>query len=238
MHAVAIIPARGGSKRIPGKNIKPFAGQPIIAYSLQAAKATGLFDNIIVSTDSEEIAQVAREFGAEVPFMRPRDLADDHTGTDKVIIHALHWLMDHGHSVRFVCCIYPTAPLLRAEFIRKGYNLLVENEGTSAFSVTTFPYPIFRALKINEAGMLGMIWPEHLKTRSQDLLEAYHDAGQFYWAKVKQYLLEQSFFSNKAIPVILPRYLVQDIDSVEDWETAELLFEVLRSTKTEGVTAV
>src|SRR5512145_3210924 len=191
---VAIIPARIGSKRIPKKNIKLFHGKPIIAYSIQAAHETGLFSKVIVSTDSQELADIAMSHGAEVPFMRPAELSDDFTGTDAVILHALNWLMDHGQDIQYVCCIYATAPLIDSVFIRKGLELLIRANATSAFSVTTYPYPIYRSLSINENGRLVMIWPDYMNVRSQDLSEAYHDAGQFYWANVKKYLIEKKFF--------------------------------------------
>lgn len=222
---VAIIPARGGSKRIPKKNIRSFAGKPMIAHSIEAAKKTNLFNKIIVSTDSEEIAMVAKEWGAEVPFMRPAELADDCAGTDAVVLHTLNWLLDHGIKVASICCIYATAPFLSSEYIRRGYDLLMDYSATSAFSVTTFPYPIFRALKINDNGRVEMFWPENFETRSQDLPEAFHDAGQFYWADAQRYLKEGRLFSSDAIPVILPRYLVQDIDTNEDWQAAERMFQ-------------
>ncbi len=228
MSVVAVIPARGGSKRIPHKNIKSFCGKPMIAYSIETAKNTGIFDRIIVSTDSEQIAFIAKESGAEVPFMRPYDLADDYTGTDSVILHALKWLMEDGEKIDYICCIYATAPFVRAEYIIKGYNLLCDKDATTCFSVTTYPFPIFRSLKINDDGRLEMFWPEHRETRSQDLLEAYHDAGQFYWADAKKYLKENQFYSKDAVPVILPRYLVQDIDTPEDWETAEKMYSALK----------
>ncbi len=225
----AIIPARGGSKRIPNKNIKLFAGKPIIAYSIEAAQKTNLFDRIIVSTDSEAIANVAIQWGAEVPFLRPSRLADDYTGIDNVMIHALNWFNENeGSKIKYFCCIFATAPFIRPEDIRRGYDLLKKNKATTAFSVTTFPYPIFRALKVNAEGNLEMFWPEYLNSRSQDLPEAYHDAGQFYWAETKSYLREKRFFSKDALPVILPRYLVQDIDTPEDWETAELMFKAIQ----------
>ena len=228
MSVVAVIPARGGSKRIPHKNIKPFCGKPMIAYSIEAAKNAGIFDRIIVSTDSEKIASTAKEFGAEIPFMRPGNLADDQTGTDEVILHALKQLMEDGEKIDYICCIYATAPFVKAEYIIKGYNLLRDNNATSCFSVTTYPFPIFRSLKIKDNGRLEMFWPEYRETRSQDLPEAYHDAGQFYWADAKKYLKEKQFYSKDAVPVILPRYLVQDIDTPEDWETAEKMFSALK----------
>lgn len=231
MSVIAVIPARGGSKRIPHKNIKEFCGKPMIAYSIEAAKNAGIFDRIIVSTDSEKIAFTAKEFGADVPFMRPCELADDHTGTDAVILHALKWLMEDREKIDYICCIYATAPFVRAEYIIKGYNILRDNNAASCFSVTTYPFPIFRSLKINDNGRLEMFWPEYRETRSQDLTEAYHDAGQFYWADVKSYLKEKQFYSKDAVPVILPRYLVQDIDTPEDWETAEKMYSVLQMDK-------
>ena len=228
MSVVAVIPARGGSKRIPHKNIKPFCGKPMIAYSIEAAKDAGIFDRIIVSTDSEKIASTAKDFGAEVPFMRPCELADDHTGTDAVILHALKRLMEDREKIDYICCIYATAPFVKAEYIIRGYNILHDNNATSCFSVTTYSFPIFRSLKINNQNRLEMFWPEYRETRSQDLTEAHHDAGQFYWADAKKYLKEKQFYSKDAVPVILPRYLVQDIDTPEDWETAEKMFSALK----------
>ena len=224
---VAIVPARGGSKRIPNKNIKPFLGKPIISYSIRAAKEADVFDHVIVSTDSEEIARVAKEYGAEVPFMRPAGLADDLTPTAPVLAHALNWLAENGMSAKYACCIYATAPFVQAQYIREGYETLVNKEVASVFSVTTFPFPIFRALRIAEDGHLEMFWPEHELTRSNDLPEAYHDAGQFYWLDCETFLREQKLYSRDALPIILPRYLVQDIDTLEDWQTAERMFKAL-----------
>jgi len=226
----AIIPARSGSKRIPNKNIKLFVGRPIISYSIKAAQNTNLFDKIIVSTDSQEIARVSKEFGAEVPFIRPANLADDYTGTDAVILHGLYWLINRGVKIEYICCIYPAAPLIQSEYIRIAYKLLKKNNAVSAFSVTTYAYPIFRALKIDN-NRVKMIWPKNFHARSQDLLECYHDAGQFYWANVEKYLEEKRFFSSDAIPIILPRYLVQDIDTQEDWEVAERIFRTNQAKK-------
>lgn len=227
MNAVAVIPARSGSKRIPGKNIRSFLGKPIIAYSIEAAQQTKLFKRIVVSTDSEEIAQISQQYGAETPFRRPPELSDDFTGTDAVVLHALKWLMDRGEAIDYVCCIYATAPFVWPKDIAKGYDL-VNNHGVgSVVSVTTFPYPIFRAMKINDADRLEMLWPEHYTSRSQDLPKVYHDAGQFYWAEVSRYLREKKFLSEDAVPVILPHYLVQDIDTPEDWITAEILYPSL-----------
>ncbi len=228
MNNVAIIPARGGSKRIPGKNIKRFAGKPIIAYSITAAKMSGLFRRIIVSTDSEQIAGVAQEYGSEVPFMRPAELSDDFTETAAVILHTLNWLRKDERLPDYFCCIYATAPFIQVRFIREGLSRLRQENAISALSVTSFGYPILRALKTDENGLLKMFWPEHKTTRSNDLPEAYHDAGQFYWARTKGFLEEKTFFSSKAIPIMLPRQLVQDIDTPEDWEFAEHLYNALK----------
>ncbi len=224
---IAVIPARGGSKRIPGKNIKPFLGKPMIAYSIESAKASGVFDRILVSTDSREIADIAEKFGAEVPFMRPPELSDDHATTDAVVLHSLGWINANWGQADYICCIYSTAPFVRSEYLRKGFETLVKEKATSAFSVTSFPYPIFRALKIEGDGRLKMFWPEHRTTRSQDLPEAYHDAGQFYWADARKYEKERKLISSDAVPVVLPRKLVQDIDTPEDWERAELMYKSL-----------
>lgn len=228
MKIVAIIPARGGSKRIHQKNIRLFAGKPIIAYSIAAAKKTGLFDRIIVSTDSEEIAYIARKENAEIPFMRPADISDEYTVTGEVIFHALKWLEESGDPVDYVCCIYATAPFIKPEYIIQGYNEMKKMAAASAFSVTTFPYTIFRALKINEKGRLEMIWPENHSRRSQDLPDAYHDAGQFYWADARKFVKGKKFLTRDTLPIVIPRYLVQDIDTNEDWETAERMFIALQ----------
>jgi pseudaminic acid cytidylyltransferase len=227
MHTVAIIPARGGSKRIPNKNIKLFAGKPIIAYSIEAAKESGLFDRIIVSTDSQEIVSVASSCGAETPFIRPKDLADDHTPTAPVLHHVLVSLRETGYEVDYFCCIYATAPFLKTEYIRHGYDMIRKSRVGSVFSVTSFGFPIFRALKIKEDGRLEMFWPAHELTRSQDLPKAYHDAGQFYWLEGKTFIGQPRLYTPEALPVILPRHLVQDIDTPEDWERAEIMFKSL-----------
>jgi N-acylneuraminate cytidylyltransferase len=223
MSAIAVIPARGGSKRIPRKNIRLFAGRPLIHYSIEAARASGLFTSVIVSTDDPEIAEVASQAGAEVPFMRPQGLADDYAGTDAVVIHSLEWLEKQGRLPETVCCIYATAPFLRAEDLKEGFKQLREKGCSAAFSVTTFAYCIFRSLRCGPDGRLQMFWPENRLKRSQDFPEAWHDAGQFYWGDVARYRQNQSFFTD-ACPVIIPRWRVQDIDTPEDWERAEKLF--------------
>jgi pseudaminic acid cytidylyltransferase len=228
---VAIIPARGGSKRIPGKNIKHFVGKPIIAYSIEAAKESGLFDRIFVSTDSEKIALTAKKFGAEVPFTRPKDLSGDFASTAMVILHALKWLEGQGTPAKYACCIYATAPFIKAKYIEKGYRLITRKSASAVFSVTSFPFSIFRALHIDEAGCLKMFWSEYEFARSNDMPEAYHDAGQFYWLDGKKFIKTKKIYSNDALPVIIPRFLVQDIDTKEDWKTAEVKYGVCKARK-------
>lgn len=227
---LAVIPARGGSKRIPRKNIRDFCGKPIIAYSIEAALDSGLFDHVIVSTDDDEIASVAREFGAATPFMRPTEIADDHTGTNAVVKHALQWYQEKVHSVSLACCIYATAPFVRSEYLKEGHDKLINSDKSFAFSVTSFPFPIQRAIYINGKGEVEAFWPEHINTRSQDLEQAYHDAGQFYWGRSQAFLNDEVTFSNISIPVILPRYLVQDIDTMEDWYHAEHMFQAIKGS--------
>lgn len=228
---IAIIPARGGSKRIPGKNIKSFLGKPIIAYSIEAALTSGLFDSVVVSTDSEEIAEVARKYGAVTPFVRPNELCDDHTPTAPVITHAIEWFAEHETMPEYACCIYATAPFVEASYLREGYDTINENKCSSCFAITTFGFPIFRSLKINGHGNLEMFWPEHELTRSQDLEEAYHDAGQFYWVECERFLRFPKVYAEDARPVILPRYLVQDIDTPEDWKMAEYLYKAIHGSR-------
>lgn len=231
INIVAIIPARAGSKRIPKKNIKLFSGRPIIWYSIKAAQDTNLFNKIIVSTDSDEIATIAKSSGAEVSFIRPAELADDFTGTVPVLLHALNWLSEHKAAADYFCCIYATAPFIQPEFIREGFNLLMDKKAATAFSVTKFSSPIFRALKIKEDGRIEMFWPEHENSRSNDLPEAYHDAGQFYWGNTGKFMKQKTLFSSNALPVIIPRYLTMDIDTPEDWKTAEIMYAIIQKNK-------
>lgn len=225
---IAIIPARGGSKRIPRKNIKEFHGKPMIAYSIDAAVNSQCFDKIIVSTDDAEIAEVAIKHGAEVPFMRPADISDDYATTLDVIKHAIEFTESQGWAVKNVCCIYATAPFLIPEFIQKGLDELTSAKIDYAFSATSFPFPIQRALKLRDEQRVEMFQPEYLNTRSQDLEEAYHDAGQFYWGTKSAFLQRKPFFSPQSKAVLLPRKRVQDIDTNEDWELAEALYKALQ----------
>ena len=234
---VAIIPARGGSKRIPRKNVRLFAGKPIIAHSIGAALDSGCFDRVIVSTDDAEIAAVAREWGAETPFVRPPELADDHTGTNAVVKHAINWLAEQGTPADYACCIYATAPFVQARYLQEGLARLLERRRGYAFSVTSFPFPIQRAIRINAEGAVEAIWPENIFRRSQDLEEAFHDAGQFYWGTTNAYLTDAVVFSPASIPIVLPRHLVQDIDTFEDWRRAELMFRVIQEEAASPVAA-
>ncbi|MET0535996.1 MAG: pseudaminic acid cytidylyltransferase, partial [Steroidobacter sp.] len=184
---VAVIPARGGSKRIPRKNVKRFAGKPMIAYSIECALGSGLFERVIVSTDDSEIAQVARDHGAEAPFVRPPELSDDHTGTTEVVAHAVQFLQQQ-HDLTAVCCIYATAPFVDRDDLVRGWSLLEAGDWHYVFSATTFGFPIFRSFRRTEANGVQMFFPEHLLTRSQDLPEAWHDAGQFYWGRPQAWL--------------------------------------------------
>ncbi|APG88035.1 acylneuraminate cytidylyltransferase (plasmid) [Sinorhizobium americanum CCGM7] len=227
---LAVIPARGGSKRIPRKNIKQFAGKPMIAWSIEAAIESGRFDRLIVSTDDEEIADIARQSGADVPFLRPAELSDDYATTSDVIRHAISWLAENGTMPERVCCIYATAPLLRASDIARGFDLLEERGADFVFSATSYAFPVQRAIRLTPEGRVEMLMPEQFSTRSQDLDELYHDAGQFYWGRSEAWLSNKPVFSSIATPLILPRYRVQDIDTPDDWLRAELMFKALHES--------
>lgn len=223
---IALIPARGGSKRIPNKNIKLFAGRPLIAYPIDAAKKSGLFDRIIVSTDSNEIAEIAREAGAETPFVRPPELADDFTPTIPVIKHAIRWLNSNNCRVEHCCCIYAN-PFVTAQNLVAAFCVLEAKNATSVIPVTTFPFPIFRSVKINQQGALEFIFPDKSLTRTQDLEEAFHDAGQFYWWNCETLMATEEISrlqKESRFPLVIPRSQVQDLDTWEDWEVAERLY--------------
>ena len=228
--AVAIIPARGGSKRIPRKNIKDFYGKPLIAYSIEVALKSKVFDKVIVTTDDEEIATIARQYGAEVPFLRPKELSDDFTGTEDVVNHTLEYLKDNNEEYDYACTIYATVPLLQEKYLIEGFEKLKESTATKAFSATSMPFPVQRTFKLNSDGRCEMFTPEHYMTRSQDLEEAYQDAGQFYWTKIDK-TSSEIMFSKDSIPIILPRHLVQDIDTIEDWQRTEVMYKVLQENK-------
>jgi len=224
---LAVIPARGGSKRIPRKNIKAFCGKPMMAWSIEAALASKVFDHVIVSTDDAEVAATAKQWGAEVPFMRPAELSDDYVGTGPVVKHAAEWVAEHLAAPELVCTIYATAPFVRPEDLVRGLEVLTASGADIAFTVTSFPFPIQRAIRIGANGRIAMFQPEHYATRSQDLEPAYHDAGQFYWSTFDALVKQVPAFSTAAAPIILPRHRVQDIDTEEDWLRAEMLMKVL-----------
>jgi pseudaminic acid cytidylyltransferase len=220
---VAVIPARGGSKRIPRKNIRAFAGRPIIAYSILAARECGVFDRVIVSTDDEEIATVAREWGAETPFRRSPVLADDHTGTNAVVADALNRLIGERQVPVFACCIYATAPFIRPTDLRTGYEILKSTGKDFVLSATSYAFPVQRAFRLLPSGGIAPFDENAMKSRSQDWEPAYHDAAQFYWGTVAAFVEGRPIFSANAEPVILPRHRVCDIDTIEDWTYAEFL---------------
>lgn len=224
---LAIIPARGGSKRIPKKNIKLFHGKPIIAYSIEAALSSNCFDEVIVSTDCEEIADIAKKFGAQVPFVRPAAFSDDYATTTDVIKHAIKWYENNNLIINNICCIYATAPFVSRTDISTGLETLINGNYDYAFSVTSYEFPIQRALKIDGNGRSSMFYPEHLNTRSQDLIESFHDAGQFYWGTSEAFSLEKPIFTSNSFGIKLPRIQVQDIDTYEDWERAEIMYSLL-----------
>ena len=222
---IAIIPARSGSKRIPLKNIRDFYGKPLLAYSIEAAKQASVFDKIIVSTDSQEVADVALSYGAEVPFLRPAELSGDIVGTRPVTNHAIEYVIEHYDEPEYCCCIYATAPLLQPQYLVEGLaSLRQQQDKAFAFSVTSFAFPVQRAIAIR-AGGVAPLYPDAISKRSQDLEEAYHDAGQFYWGRTADYLSPKAIFSEHSIPIVLPRHLVQDIDTEEDWHSAELMYQ-------------
>lgn len=226
MSNVAIIPARGGSKRIPRKNIKLFLGKPIIAYSIETAINSGIFDYVMVSTDDAEIANIAKSYGAQVPFFRSHQTSNDFSTTADVIIEVLNELKKTGRDYDNACCIYPTAPLLSEKSLVDAYNLLLTKNYNTVLPVCQFSYPVQRALKMDES-KVSMIWPENLNVRSQDLQKVYHDAGQFYWLKTSTFLENQKMFSENSGAVILNEIQVQDIDNETDWKMAELKHSVL-----------
>ncbi|MCF6345031.1 MAG: pseudaminic acid cytidylyltransferase [Thiomicrorhabdus sp.] len=222
---LCVIPARGGSQRIPRKNIKDFLGKPIIAYSIEVALQSGCFDKVIVSTDDEEIARIARQYGAEVPFVRPAELSNDFAGTLPVIKHAIEWMETEGEQVDWVCCLYATAPFVQATLLQTGFKQLQTTGADYCFSVTTFGTPIQRAFRMTAKNRLAMFHPENFHKRSQDLEEAFHDAGQFYWGSPGAFKEERAIYSEFSSPYLLPRYLVQDLDTEEDWTRAELMYQ-------------
>lgn len=230
---IAVIPARGGSKRIPRKNIKPFAGKPMIAHAIAAAKESGLFDHIVVTTDDEEIAGISRQLGAETPFARPPELADDHTPTVPVVAHAIQTCQSLGWDVDYACCIYPGVPFIRIEDLRGAFELLKRSDKDFAFPVTEFPSAIQRALRRLPDGSMQPFYPQYEMTRTQDLEPAYHDVGQFYWGKSGAWLSGKRIHSN-GIGLPIPNWRAVDIDTPDDWVRAEILYKLLKEENTNG----
>jgi len=220
MKNLAIIPARGGSKRIPRKNIRDFLGKPIIAYSIETALESGLFDEVMVSTDDDEIAGVAEKYGAKVPFMRSEENADDYATLADVVEEVIGIYRNKGKSFDNTCCILPTSPFVTVSLLKEGFSLLTENSVDSVRPVARFSYPIQRAVKMNN-GLLEMFNPEHARTRSQDLEPAFHDAGQFYWMKFHKGLKGENKMGFE-----VSEHITQDIDTEEDWKLAELKFNL------------
>ncbi len=224
---LALIPARGGSKRIPRKNIKNFFGKPIIEYSICAALNSGCFDEVIVSTDDLEIAEISKNLGAKVPFLRPSTISDDYSTTADVVKHAISWYEEIGQKIQYVCCIYATSPFIRSADIVEGLSRLTDTQDAMyAFSITSFPFPIQRGV-IFDNGKIKALYPEYSSVRSQDLPEAFHDAGQFYWGKAAAYLSDVPLFSEASVGIEIPRYRSQDIDTLDDWKRAEVMYKVL-----------
>lgn len=227
MKNLCIIPARGGSKRIPRKNIKPFLGKPIMAYSIEAAIKSGLFDEVMVSTDDEEFADVAKKFGASVPFFRSEATANDYAGTADVIFEVLNEYKKKGNVFDNFCCLYSTAPFVTPERLKEAFNLL-NNKVDASFTLVQYSYPIQRSLRKNADGYVEMNFPQYLGFRSQDLEPIYHDAGQFYFVKTNAFYEEKSLWCKRTAPLVLSELEVQDLDTLTDWQLAEMKFNLLQ----------
>ena len=226
MKCLCIIPARGGSKRIPRKNIKPFLGRPVISYAIETALNSGLFDEVMVSTDDEEIAEIAMQYGAKIPFYRSEATANDFATTNDVIWEVLEEYEKRGQKFDAFCCMYPTAPFLKAERLTAAMDLLMNSDADKVFPVVEFSFPPLRGLLI-EDDVLKFKHPEYMYTRSQDLEKLYHDAGQFYCFKTADYKATRSFWTGNIKPIVLSELEVQDIDTQTDWEIAEMKWKIL-----------
>lgn len=231
MKTLAIITARGGSKRIPRKNIKPFLGKPIIAYSIESAINSGLFDEVMVSTEDDEIAAIAMGYGAKVPFRRSPKNADDFATTADVIVEVLESYEAIGQEFDYAICIYPTAPFIDSDLINRGFDLLTKGNYDTVFPAMPFGFPIQRAIKLNAEARIEMLQPEHLRTRSQDLEQTYHDCGQFYWLNVEKFRQKQEIWTDNSGIVILSEMEAHDIDNIEDWKVAEFKYQILQQRK-------
>ena len=230
MRNLCIIPARGGSKRIPRKNIRNFCGKPIIAYSIEAALQSNLFEEVMVSTDDEEIAQWAARYGATIPFLRSAQNSNDYANTVDVLLEVLNRYKETGKHYSFVCCCYPTAPFVLPQHLSEGYDRLIKKNAAAVFPVVEFSYPIQRSLEMDSENAVSMKWPEFMHTRSQDLQKSFHDAGQWYWLNVKTLLEQQKILSDQAYGYLLDPMYVQDIDNESDWQLAEMIYEFIQST--------
>lgn len=227
MEKIAIIPARGGSKRIPRKNIKDFCGMPIISYSIKAAIESGLFNEVMVSTDDEQIAEVARKYGANVPFLRSKKNADDYATTADVLEEVLREYRVQGSFFAWMCCIYPTAPFITAEKLESAFKLLVQKNANAVIPVVQFSFPPQRCFIIKK-GSIVFKWPEYALKRSQDLEPFYHDAGQYYFLKTSMFEKCKMLVPENTIPIFCNEIDVQDIDNLEDWEVAEFKYKMKR----------
>lgn len=230
MKILAVITARGGSKRIPRKNIKEFCGKPILVYSIQAALESEMFDEVMVSTDDEEIAGIARAAGAEVPFFRSRETANDYATTTDVLLEVMQTYQKRGKEFDAVCCIYPTAPFVTADKLKKAMKLLTAGDADTVLPVVRFSFPPQRSV-ILQNGYLQFKWPEHAFSRSQDLEPFYHDVGQFYCLRTSSFLKQKKIVMDKTVPLEMPEIEVQDIDTEEDWRIAEVKYKVMLGKK-------
>lgn len=228
---LCVIPARSGSKRIPKKNIKNFYGKPIIAWSIEAAIKSNCFDKVLVSTDDHEIVELAKSYGAEAPFIRPKKLADDYAATVPVISHAIKWQIENFKKPTYVCCIYATAPFIQLNYLRRGLKLLKDTNCEYTFSATNYAYPIQRSFRIKKNNKIKMFDTKYYNLRTQDLEEVYHDVGQFYWATADTWLKNKKIIGENSIPIIIPRSRAIDIDTPIDWQIAEIMFEVFNFKK-------
>lgn len=229
MKSLCIIPARGGSKRIPRKNVKDFLGKPIIAYSIDAALKSGEFDEVMVSTDDVDIARIATEQGAKVPFMRSDKTANDFATTSEVIVEVIDEYRKLGKEFDTVTCIYATAPFVTSERLTEALDKIKTGEGDSAFACVEFSYPIQRSLRIDKDGKIAMKWPEYRNSRSQDLEKSYHDAGQFYVSRVDAFQKTLSFWGDNTLPIVLSELEVQDLDTPTDWAIAEMKYQLIHN---------
>lgn len=232
MSKLCIIPARSGSKRILKKNIKPFLGKPIIAYAIEAALVSNLFDEVMVSTDDLDIAKIAKKYGATVPFLRSEKNANDYATTIDVIDEVITWYENNGKIFKTTCCLYATAPFVTDKTITSAYKILINNQFDTVFPVMNFSFPIQRALKIDSNNKMKLFQPKHLNSRSQDLEKAYHDAGQFYWFYTDKIILNKKLWTDNTGVIVIKESEGQDIDTIEDWKLAEIKYKLLHEKKT------